>query len=71
MVILSADHDADTPVGRPIGVPIPVAPVVEWVIAVNRALIHNVGVVDAAPTVFVASIVTVVADDVAVEQTPF
>ena len=31
--------------------PIPVAPVVEWVIFVNAVLIHNVGEDEAEPTV--------------------
>jgi hypothetical protein len=34
--------------GNPVAVPIPVAPVVAWVISVNTVLIHNVGVVLAA-----------------------
>jgi hypothetical protein len=44
------DHAALTPAGRPVAVPIPVAPVVEWVILVNAVLIHNVGVEEAALT---------------------
>ena len=42
---------AVTPVGKPVAVPIPVAPVVAWVIVVNAVLIHKVGVDEAAPTV--------------------
>ena len=42
---------ADTPEGNPVAVPIPVAPVVVWVIAVNGVLMHNVGVDEAVPTV--------------------
>ena len=44
-------QDAVTPAGRPVGVPIPVAPVVVCVIAVRGVLIHNVGVEDAVPAV--------------------
>jgi hypothetical protein len=42
---------AVTPLGKPVAVPIPVAPVVVCVIAVKAVLIHNVGVDDAADTV--------------------
>jgi hypothetical protein len=50
-------HDAVTPAGRPVAVPIPVAPVVACVIAVRAVLMHNVGVEEAAPAVF--TVVTV------------
>ena len=52
IVITLLDHAAVTPVGKPVGVPIPVAPVVLWVIGVNAVLIHRVGLLDAADTVF-------------------
>ena len=52
IVIVLAAHAAVTPAGNPVAVPIPVAPVVVCVIAVNAVLIHNVGVLDAALTVF-------------------
>ena len=52
MVITFANHDADTPAGSPVAVPIPVAPVVVWVIFVNAVLIHNSGADEAAETVF-------------------
>ena len=58
MVISSDDQDALTPDGKPVAEPIPVAPVVEWVIFVNAVLIHNVGVLDATPAVL--SAVTVI-----------
>ena len=60
MVIVLFDQEADTPAGRFIAVPIPVAPVVVWVILEgNAALMHTVVVVgDAAPTVF--DVVTVI-----------
>jgi hypothetical protein len=51
MVITFADHAAVTPAGSPVAVPIPVAPVVAWVIFVNAVLIHNVGEDEATPTV--------------------
>lgn len=44
IVIVSADQEAITPAGNPDGVPIPVAPVVVCVIAVNAVLTHKVGV---------------------------
>ena len=45
-------HAAVTPVGKPEAVPIPVAPVVVWVIfGVIAVLIHKVGEDDATPTV--------------------
>ena len=40
-----------TPDGKPVAAPIPVAPVVAWVILVNAVLIHKVGVDDPAPAV--------------------
>ena len=58
IVISSDDQEALTPDGNPVAEPIPVAPVVAWVISVNAVLIHNVGVLDAEPTVL--SAVTVI-----------
>ena len=51
MVIVLDAQAAVTPAGNPVAVPIPVAPVVLCVIAVNAVLIHKVGVDDAAPAV--------------------
>ena len=51
MVIVFADHAAVTPAGRPVEVPIPVAPVVVWVILGKAVLIHKVGVLEAVPAV--------------------
>jgi hypothetical protein len=51
MVIVLDAQDAVTPAGRPVGVPIPVAPVVVCVILVSAVLIHIVGVEDAVPAV--------------------
>jgi len=52
LIMLSA-QTAVTPVGKPVAVPIPVAPVVLCVIAVSAVLIHNVGALEAASTLFV------------------
>ena len=51
MVIVFDAKAAVTPAGNPVAVPIPVAPVVAWVIAVNAVLIHKVGDEDATPAV--------------------
>ena len=51
IVIVFEAHAAETPAGSPMAVPIPVAPVVVCVIAVNAVLIHSVGMADAAPVV--------------------
>ena len=54
MVIVLDAHEAVTPAGNPIGVPMPVAPVVVCVITGLKAvLMHSVGVEDAADTVVV------------------
>ena len=52
-------QDAVTPVGKPVETPIPVAPVVECVIAVNTVLIHKVGDEEAALTVLFGSTIIV------------
>ena len=45
MVMVSDDQVAVTPAGSPVGVPIPVAPVVVCVIAATKAvLIQSIGV---------------------------
>ena len=46
-----AAHLAVTPAGNPTAAPIPVAPVVVWVIFVIAVLIHTVGEDDATDTV--------------------
>jgi hypothetical protein len=51
MVIVFADQVAVTPAGRPVGVPIPVAPVVVCVILGKAVLIHKVGVLEAIAAV--------------------
>ena len=49
MVITFDAHDAETPAGSPVTVPIPVAPVVVWVIFVSKVFIQSVGVEEATP----------------------
>ena len=55
---------AETPAGKPVGVPMPVAPVVLWVILVMAELRQTVGVEDAALTVLFGVTVIAKADDV-------
>jgi len=52
MVIVSALNEALTPFGNPLGVPMPVAPLVVCLIFDIAVLIQTVGVVDAEVTVF-------------------
>jgi len=59
MVMVLDAKDAETPVGKPVVAPIPVAPVVLWVIFVSGVLMHNVGVEDAAAAVLAALTVMV------------
>ena len=51
IVIVFAAQAAVTPAGSPVGVPIPVAPVVVCVILVNGVLMLSVGVEEATPAV--------------------
>ena len=51
MVITFDAQLADTPEGKPVGAPIPVAPVVEIVIGVRGLLIQSVGFVEGVPAV--------------------
>ena len=48
IVMTFAAHNALTPDGRPVAAPMPVAPMVVWVMLVNAVLMHNVGVEEAA-----------------------
>ena len=48
IVIVLLAQAAVTPEGKPVAVPMPVAPVVECVMLVNAVLIHKVGLVLAA-----------------------
>ena len=50
IVIVLDAHEAVTPAGRPVAVPIPVAPVVVCVMLVSAVLMQRVGMEDAAPT---------------------
>ena len=61
MVITSFDHNAVTPAGKPIAVPMPVASVVLCVILAKGELMHKVGVLDAIPTVLVLTVIVPVA----------
>ena len=51
MVMTSLDQLAVTPEGNPLAVPMPVAPVVAWVISVKAVFTQSVGVVLAVPAV--------------------
>ena len=53
IVIVLADQEAVTPVGNPVAVPIPVAPVVLCVIGVKTVFAVSVGAEEAAPAVLV------------------
>ena len=50
-MIVFVAQAAVTPAGKPVAVPMPVAPVVVRVILVNAVLIHKTGVLDAVPAV--------------------
>jgi hypothetical protein len=69
MVIVFAAQAAVTPDGRPVAVPIPVAPVVVCVIGVSTVLTHNVGVEEPAPTVL-AGVTVIVPVALTVPQPP-
>ena len=69
MVTVFEPKAADTPAGSPVAVPMPVAPVVVWVILVNGVLIHKVGLEDAALTVF-AGVTVIVPVAFTVPQPP-
>ena len=51
MVMVLPAKEAVTPAGSPVGVPMPVAPVVVCVMGVSAVLIQSVGEADAALTV--------------------
>ena len=69
IVIVLVAHAAVTPVGKPVAAPIPVAPVVVWVIAVSAVLIHNIGVLDGVLTVL-AGVTVIVPVAFTVPQPP-
>lgn len=68
MVITSSAQKALTPAGKPLAVPMPVAPVVVWVMSVSVVLIHKVGVVEAVPVVL--SGVTVIIPMASIDPQP-
>ena len=51
IVMVLEAHAAVTPAGRPVGVPMPVAPVVVCVMAVRAVLRHSIGVEEATEAV--------------------
>ena len=53
IVITLLDHDAVTPAGNPVAVPMPVAPVVDIVIFVKAVFTPREGDEDGLPAVFV------------------
>ena len=59
MVITFAAQAALTPAGKPIAAPMPVAPIVVWVMLVSTVLMHSVGVDEATLTVLFADTVMV------------
>ena len=62
MVMVLLAQAADTPVGNPVAVPIPVAPVVECVILVKAEFMQRVGVEDGFPTVLLDEIILSITD---------
>ena len=52
IVMILDTQAAVTPAGSPEAVPMPVAPVVMWVIAIRAVLMHRVGAEEAAEAVF-------------------
>jgi hypothetical protein len=67
MVMVFADHDAVKPSGKPVAVPMPVAPVVAICMGVMVVPVQTSGLADAAPAVFTSLTVTTVFVDVAVQ----
>ena len=59
MVMVLPAHAAVTPAGSPLDAPIPVAPVVVWVMFVISVLIHRFGEDEAAETVLLGLTVIV------------
>ena len=69
-MIVFPTQAAVNPVGNPVAVPIPVAPVVVCVMFVMAALIQTVGVDDAAPTDMDDRITVIVPVALVVPQPP-
>ena len=71
MIMESASQTAETPVGKPVTVPMPVAPVVLCLILGNVVFIHKLGETDAALAVFNAvTVIVPVAIGLPVPQGP-
>jgi hypothetical protein len=71
MIMESVCHNAETPVGRPVTVPMPVAPVVLCLILGKMVFTHKVGTTDAALAVFDAvTVIVPVAIGLPVPQGP-
>jgi hypothetical protein len=60
-VIILFDHEAVTPAGSPVAVPIPVAPVVVRITFGSGVLTHTVGLLEGGPTVLVFTVILPVA----------
>ena len=69
MVIILPDHAALTPAGSPVAAPMPVAPVVGWVMAVSGVFTQSVGVEDGAAAVL-AGVTVIVPVALTVPQPP-
>ena len=61
MVMVLVAQAAVTPVGKPVAVPMPVAPVVVWVMAVKGVLTQRTGVEEAALAVLLVTVTVVAA----------
>jgi hypothetical protein len=60
LIVITFDaHDAINPSGRPVAIPMAIAPVVACVMGVSAAFRHTVGSSEAAPTVLFALTVIV------------
>ena len=70
IVIVLPAKPAVTPDGKPVAAPIPVAPVVVWVIFVSTVLIHNAGVDEGEPAVLFGFTVTVAELEIIVPEQP-
>ena len=69
MVIVLEAQAAVTPAGRPVALPMPVAPVVAMVMLVSAVLMQSVGVDEAAPAVM-AGVTVIVPVALTVPQPP-
>jgi hypothetical protein len=69
IVIVLPDHAAVTPAGSPVAAPMPVAPVVVWVMAGSGVFTQSVGVEDGAAAVL-AGVTVMVPVAFAVPQPP-